>query len=154
MFNGRSRPDPRRACGAAERADGIAPAAWHRHAAGHASAAIDVHRDDVVPVKFFEGLPPFPSTTALETRRSPLGECAHAHAGNAFATGRNRRKNSAASSSSSRGLAAARAAGIDCWVISTPLTEGADFSGAARRMASVTEVASLLLPVDARSGTG
>ena len=30
-------------------------------------------------VKCFEGIPPFPSTTALETRRSALDECTHAH---------------------------------------------------------------------------
>ncbi|HQF39189.1 MAG TPA: HAD family phosphatase [Opitutaceae bacterium] len=48
-----------------------------------------------------------------------------------------------------RGLAAASAAGIDCWVIPTPLSRRADFSGAKRLLRDVTEIADTLL---ARSG--
>ncbi len=44
-----------------------------------------------------------------------------------------------------RGLAAARAAGIDCWVIPTPLTAAAEFPGAAKVLNSIGDVASLLL---------
>jgi HAD superfamily hydrolase (TIGR01509 family) len=44
-----------------------------------------------------------------------------------------------------RGVIAARAAGIDCWVIPTALSRLADFSGAARVLNGVTEVASFLL---------
>ena len=47
-----------------------------------------------------------------------------------------------------RGLAAARAAGLDCWVIPTPLTAAADFTGATRIFASITDVAEALLPAD------
>jgi HAD superfamily hydrolase (TIGR01509 family) len=43
-----------------------------------------------------------------------------------------------------RGLAAARAAGLDCWIVPTPLTAGADFSGATRVVASVAELTTLL----------
>lgn len=46
---------------------------------------------------------------------------------------------------SPRGLAAARAAGLDCWVIPTALSRNADFSAATRVLASVTEVARILL---------
>lgn len=48
-----------------------------------------------------------------------------------------------------RGLLAARAAGIDCWVIPTSLTQAADFSLATRRLASVSEVRDLLAPTRA-----
>jgi len=44
-----------------------------------------------------------------------------------------------------RGLAAARAAGIDCWVIRTGLTRGVPFPGAGRVLNSITDAASLLL---------
>lgn len=44
-----------------------------------------------------------------------------------------------------RGLAAARAAGLDCWVIRTPLTARADLSAATRVLDRVTDVAALLL---------
>ncbi len=44
-----------------------------------------------------------------------------------------------------RGVIAARAAGIDCWVIPTVLSRSWDFSGATRILSGVTEVASLLL---------
>ncbi len=43
-----------------------------------------------------------------------------------------------------RGLAAARAAGIDCWVIPTELSRPADFSGAARILRKVQELPALL----------
>ncbi len=43
-----------------------------------------------------------------------------------------------------RGLAAARAAGIDCWVIPTDLGRMADFSGAARILRNVQELPTLL----------
>ena len=43
-----------------------------------------------------------------------------------------------------RGLAAARAAGIDCWVIPTDLGRMADFSGAARILRNVQELPALL----------
>jgi len=46
---------------------------------------------------------------------------------------------------SPRGLLAARAAGLDCWVIPTHLSTAADFRGAARMLKSITEVAPLLL---------
>jgi HAD superfamily hydrolase (TIGR01509 family) len=46
-----------------------------------------------------------------------------------------------------RGLAAARAAGLDCWVIPTPLTAAATFAGAARVLGSIAEVATLLLSI-------
>jgi HAD superfamily hydrolase (TIGR01509 family) len=46
---------------------------------------------------------------------------------------------------SPRGLAAARAAGLDCWVIPTHLSAAADFSGATRLLKNITEVALLLL---------
>ena len=45
---------------------------------------------------------------------------------------------------SPRGLAAARAAGLDCWVIPTELSRAADFSAATRVLRDVTEVATLL----------
>lgn len=44
-----------------------------------------------------------------------------------------------------RGLIAARAAALDCWVIPTELTRGAPFPGAARVLGQVADVASLLL---------
>lgn len=44
-----------------------------------------------------------------------------------------------------RGLAAARAAGLDCWVIPTELSRAADFSRATRVLGSVHEVAARLL---------
>jgi HAD superfamily hydrolase (TIGR01509 family) len=44
-----------------------------------------------------------------------------------------------------RGLAAARAAGLDCWVIPTHLSVGADFTSATRVLGTVRDVASLLL---------
>lgn len=46
---------------------------------------------------------------------------------------------------SPRGLVAARAAGLDCWVIRTELTRSADFSAAARILARTADVAPLLL---------
>jgi HAD superfamily hydrolase (TIGR01509 family) len=45
-----------------------------------------------------------------------------------------------------RGLAAARAAGIDCWVIPTEQTRRADFSAATRILRDITAVRDLLLP--------
>ncbi len=48
-----------------------------------------------------------------------------------------------------RGLIAARAAALDCWVIPTEFTRGAPFSGATTVLDQVADVASLLL--DARS---
>ncbi|MFN8508000.1 MAG: HAD family phosphatase [Dehalococcoidia bacterium] len=44
-----------------------------------------------------------------------------------------------------RGLTAARAAGLDCWVIPTELTRGVPFAGATRLLTRVADVASLLL---------
>ena len=44
-----------------------------------------------------------------------------------------------------RGLAAARAAALDCWVIPTELTRPANFSGATRILDKVADVASVLL---------
>ncbi len=44
-----------------------------------------------------------------------------------------------------RGLAAARAAGLDCWVVPTALSRRADFSEAARVVTGVREVAAGLL---------
>jgi len=44
-----------------------------------------------------------------------------------------------------RGLVAARAAGLDCWIVPTSLSRHADFSSATRILSGVTEVASLLL---------
>jgi HAD superfamily hydrolase (TIGR01509 family) len=44
-----------------------------------------------------------------------------------------------------RGLAAARSAGVDCWVIPTDLSRAADFSRATRVLRDVTEVATLLM---------
>ena len=43
-----------------------------------------------------------------------------------------------------RGLAAARAAGIDCWVIPTDLSRPADFSAATRILNNVQEIPALL----------
>lgn len=45
-----------------------------------------------------------------------------------------------------RGLAAARSAGIDCWVVPHALTRFADFSSATRILSGISEVASALLP--------
>lgn len=45
---------------------------------------------------------------------------------------------------SPRGLVAARAAGIDCWVVSTPLSRGSDFSSATRMVDSVSDLGGLL----------
>lgn len=45
---------------------------------------------------------------------------------------------------SERGLAAARAAGIPCWVLPSSLTLGGDFTGAARILSRITEVPELL----------
>lgn len=47
---------------------------------------------------------------------------------------------------SERGLAAARAAGIACWVIPNELTRGGDFRAADRVLASIAEVPRLLGP--------
>lgn len=44
-----------------------------------------------------------------------------------------------------RGLIAARAAGIDCWIVHTAFSRLADFPGAARILSGISEVASLLL---------
>jgi HAD superfamily hydrolase (TIGR01509 family) len=49
-----------------------------------------------------------------------------------------------------RGLIAARAAALDCWVIPTEFTRGAPFSGATKVLNQITDVSSLLL--DAKSG--
>lgn len=43
-----------------------------------------------------------------------------------------------------RGLAAARAAGLDCWIVPTPLTASADFTGAARMLGGIADLAALL----------
>ena len=51
-----------------------------------------------------------------------------------------------------RGLIAARAAGLDCWVVPTTLSRHADFSAATRTLNGVTEVASLLLGSHTKSG--
>ncbi len=45
---------------------------------------------------------------------------------------------------SERGLAAAVAAGIPCWVLPTPLTEGGDFTRADRVLSRIEEVPGLL----------
>lgn len=45
---------------------------------------------------------------------------------------------------SERGLAAARAAGVPCWILPTALTRGGDFTGAARILSRITEVPDLL----------
>jgi HAD superfamily hydrolase (TIGR01509 family) len=45
-----------------------------------------------------------------------------------------------------RGLAAANAAGIDCWVIPTHLSRAADFAAATRVLDNVGDVLALLLP--------
>jgi HAD superfamily hydrolase (TIGR01509 family) len=45
---------------------------------------------------------------------------------------------------SARGLAAAKAAGIACWVIPNALTRGSDFRAADRLLASISEVPRLL----------
>lgn len=44
-----------------------------------------------------------------------------------------------------RGLAAARAAALDCWVIPTEFTQHADFTGATRILNKFSDVASVLL---------
>jgi beta-phosphoglucomutase-like phosphatase (HAD superfamily) len=44
-----------------------------------------------------------------------------------------------------RGLIAARAAAVDCWVIPTELTRQAPFSGATRVLNRIADVAALLL---------
>ena len=44
-----------------------------------------------------------------------------------------------------RGLIAARAAGLDCWIVPTALSRFGDFSAAARIVNGVTEISSLLL---------
>ena len=46
---------------------------------------------------------------------------------------------------SERGLRAAKAAGIDCWVIETPMTINSDFSLADKRFNSLVEVREALL---------
>lgn len=46
---------------------------------------------------------------------------------------------------SPRGLIAARAAGLDCWVIPTDLTRRAEFTGATRVLDRISDVSSLLL---------
>jgi len=55
-----------------------------------------------------------------------------------------------------RGLAAARSAGLDCWVIGTGLTRGVPFPSANRILNSITDAAALLLggtsPAGSRSG--
>lgn len=51
-----------------------------------------------------------------------------------------------------RGVVAARAAGLDCWVVPTALSRYADFSGATRIVSGVAEVASLLLDSRVKSG--
>jgi len=51
-----------------------------------------------------------------------------------------------------RGLIAARAAGLDCWVIPTELTARAPFPGATRVLNRVTDAASLLLDGKTRPG--
>lgn len=51
-----------------------------------------------------------------------------------------------------RGLVAARAAGLDCWIVPTILSRYADFSDATRIVSGVTEVASLLLESRLKSG--
>jgi HAD superfamily hydrolase (TIGR01509 family) len=45
---------------------------------------------------------------------------------------------------SERGLAAAKAAGLECWVIPTPLSRDGDFRAADRLLSSLTQVAALL----------
>jgi HAD superfamily hydrolase (TIGR01509 family) len=45
---------------------------------------------------------------------------------------------------SERGLAAAKAAGLECWVIPTALTRGGDFSAADRVLRSLVEIPALL----------
>lgn len=46
---------------------------------------------------------------------------------------------------SPRGLAAAQAAKLDCWVIPTGFTQSADFTGATRILRNIAEVASTIL---------
>jgi HAD superfamily hydrolase (TIGR01509 family) len=46
---------------------------------------------------------------------------------------------------SERGLAAAKSAGLQCWVIPTELSEASDFSAADKVLSSITEVAAELL---------
>lgn len=46
---------------------------------------------------------------------------------------------------SPRGLMAARAAGLDCWVIATDLTRRAGFTGATRVLDRISDVSTLLL---------
>jgi len=48
---------------------------------------------------------------------------------------------------SQRGLEAAKAAGIPCWVIPGELTKQGDFSGARRRLDSITQVPELIEPM-------
>jgi HAD superfamily hydrolase (TIGR01509 family) len=50
-----------------------------------------------------------------------------------------------------RGLVAARAAGLDCWIVPTTLSRYADFSGATRKLGGITEVVSLLLDFPVKS---
>lgn len=69
---------------------------------------------------------PEPYLRAIERSGFPAGECL-------------------AIEDSPRGLAAARAAGLDCWVVPTALSQPANFSGATRRLGRVNEVAALLL---------
>ena len=45
---------------------------------------------------------------------------------------------------SERGLAAAKAAGIECWVIPSRLTNEMEFAGADRKLGSITELPSAL----------
>ncbi len=47
---------------------------------------------------------------------------------------------------SERGLRAARAAGLTCWVVPSDLTAGCAFEGADRRLGSLREIETLLLP--------
>lgn len=53
-----------------------------------------------------------------------------------------------------RGLMAARAATLDCWVIPTELTRPATFSGATRVLERITDVAALLLDAAPHKATG
>jgi HAD superfamily hydrolase (TIGR01509 family) len=50
---------------------------------------------------------------------------------------------------SERGLRAARAAGLSCWVVPSELTVDSAFEGAARRFESLAELARALLPAPA-----
>jgi HAD superfamily hydrolase (TIGR01509 family) len=55
---------------------------------------------------------------------------------------------------STRGLTAAKAAGLRCWIVHSEITEGLDFEGADRHCASLAEVGDALLCLNSQGASG